>query len=503
MDEKTSLYPYVLFLLPACGAIWVALFGKEKGLLREGVSFAAVALTLVFSAQIVWRSLAAGRGAFMVTAFSRNMMIDSFSAVMALLFNVMLLLILLYSFRYMKSHVDSGQVRDGRLRWFYSLVMAFDATMMLTVVSNNLIMLYISVEASTLSTALLVCFFRDRRGLEAAYKYIVLIVVGIAFALMGCVLLYASVVPHITGQNALLLTEIGKVVAIIPKNIAILSVACLMIGFSTKGGLIPFHFWLPDAHAEAPAPVSAMLSGLIIKVGAYAFARTVTVFTPTYPAVAVYVAAVACLSMVIAALLSFAQDDLKRLLAFSSISQLGYVFGGFGLATYLGVYGGLFHLLNHTILKTLLFLCAGALIYATGTRSIRELGGLSRKMPVTALCFFVGALGIGGMPVFNSFHSKFAIFAAFAEQKLWWAMAISVGTGVLTVAVFVWAGYRIFWGEPASDRVLSSAREIPPAMVIPMVVLAALAVFIGVYPQVLYPLLDSATQCIMHTWKGV
>ncbi|MFH1953627.1 MAG: proton-conducting transporter membrane subunit [Pseudomonadota bacterium] len=493
----------MLFIVPALGALIIALCGKEKGFLREGVSALGVILTLVFSMYLVHATLFAGNKTITYTAFYRNIFIDSFSSMMALIINVMLLLILLYSLSYMRSLVNSGEIKESSLRLYYSLVATFNATMMLTVISNNLIMLYISVEASTLATALLVCFFRDGRGLEAAYKYILLILVGIAFALMGCVLLYSSAVPHITGHDALLLTEIGKIAAVIPRNVAILAIACLIIGFGTKAGLVPFHAWLPDAHAEAPTPVSAILSGLIIKVGAYAFARTVTIISPHYHVVMVYVAAVACISMVLGIVLAFAQDDIKRLLAYSSISQMGYIFAGLGLGTYVGIYGGLFHLINHSIVKILLFLSAGALMYATGERRISGLGGLSRKMPVTTFCFFTGALGISGMPLFNGFHSKFAIFVGLAQQGLWWAVAISVGTGLLTLAVFVWAGCRIFWGRRTSDKRQDSLREVPFAMWAPMGVLAGFTLLIGVYPQILYPILDSATKSIIHVWKGV
>ncbi|OGL45677.1 MAG: hypothetical protein A2161_08455 [Candidatus Schekmanbacteria bacterium RBG_13_48_7] len=503
MQEINSTMPFVLVLIPALCALVIAISGKQKGFLREGISILAIILTLIISVYFVITTLFNGDNTVIFTAFSRNVFIDGFGSMMAFLINVLLLVIVIYSITYMKSAVDSGEIEDSRLRSYYALVMTFNATMMLTVISNHLIMLYISVEASTLATALLVCFFKNRRGLEAAYKYILLIVVGIAFALMGCVLLYSSVVPDITGHNALLLTEIGKVANRVPHSIAIIAVACFIIGFGTKGGLIPFHAWLPDAHAEAPAPISALLSGLIIKIGAYAFARTVVIFSPHYNIIVIYVSIIACISMFLGILLAFAQDDIKRLLAFSSISQISYVFGGLGLGSYVGIYGGLFHLINHSILKTLLFLAAGALMYATGTRKISELGGLANKMPITSVCFFIGALGISGMPLFNGFHSKFAIFVAFAQQKLWWALAVAVGTGILTLAVFVWTGYRIFWGKPASDKIYNSAREIPFAMWAPMVVLSGFILLIGLYPQIVYPILNSATQSIIQIWKGV
>lgn len=499
MNETTSLLPLILFAIPAVTALTVAVFGKEKGVLREGMSVLGVVLTLIISVYFVGTTLLR-ENTLTYTAFYRNIFIDGFGSMMALLVNCMLLVIVIYAFSYMKTHVDSGEIKDTSLRLFYSLIMTFNATMMLSVISNNLIMLYIAVEASTLATALLVCFFRNGRGLEAAYKYIVLIVVGIAFALMGCVLLYSAAVPYITGHNAVLLSEIGDIAAVIPRNVAVIAVACFIIGFGTKAGVIPFHSWLPDAHAEAPTPVSAILSGLIIKIGAYAFARTVTIFSPHYHVIMIYVTAIACMSMFLGIVIAFAQDDIKRLLAFSSVSQISYIIAGLALGSYVGIYGGLFHLVNHSILKVLLFFTAGALTCASGTRKISELGGLSRKMPITSVCFFVGALGISGMPLFSGFHSKFAIFVALAQQGLWWAVAIAVATGVLTLGVFVRTGYKIFWGEPASDKMFSSAREQPVAMWSPMALLAFLTVLIGLYPQILFPILNGATQSVLRIW---
>ena len=502
MKEIASILPFMLFLFPAAASLVVAVSGRKKGFSREGVSLLGVVLSLILSCYYCNRTLLNGSETGVFTVFYRNIFIDGFGSLMALLVNVMLLLVLLYSFSYMKTLTAEGKILDRSLRFYYSLLSAFNATMMLTFIANHLILFFIAIEASTLATAQLVGFFRDRRSLEAAYKYMVLIIVGIAFSLMGCVLIYSASVPHLTGHNAILLSEIGRIASVIPKNVALLAVAFFIIGFSTKGGLIPFHPWLPDAHSEAPAPVSALLSGLIIKIGVYAFARTVTIFCRHYPVIILYVAAVACISMLLGILLAFAQKDLKRLLAASSISQISYIFTGLCLGSYLGIYGGIFHLVNHSMLKSLLFLTAGSLMFAAKTRDIRDMGGLYKKMPVTSVCFFVGGLGIAGMPLFSGFHSKFTIFAALGQQHLWWALAISVLTGVLTVSVFAWAGSRIFWGTPADSETMEQIREAPFGMWAPMVIIAGMVIVIGLYPNCIYPILDSASKSILSIAEG-
>ena len=175
-----------------------------------------------------------------------------------------------------------------------------------------------------------------------------------------------------------------------------IAAAFLVVGFGTKAGIAPFHPWLPDAHAEAPTPVSVLLSAVMIKMAVYAMARTVSIFLPTWSQLSLFLVGIGCFTMLLGIVMALTQDDLKRLLAYSSVSQIGYIVAGVGLGTYLGCYGGLFHLLNHAIFKGLLFMCVGAVVYATGLRRISELAGLRRRMPVTGLCFLVGALAIAG-----------------------------------------------------------------------------------------------------------
>jgi formate hydrogenlyase subunit 3/multisubunit Na+/H+ antiporter MnhD subunit len=264
------------------------------------------------------------------------------------------------------------------------------------------------------------------------------------------------------------------------------------------------HSWLPDAHAKAPTPISALLSGLVIKIGAYAFLRTVTIFAPHYKGIVLFGSTLACISMFLGILLAFSQDDIKSLLAFSSISQISYIFCAFSLGSYLGIYAGIFHLLNHAILKSLLFLSVGAIIYATGSRKMSRLHCLSKKMPITSFCFLVGALGIGGMPIFSGFQSKFAIFVALADQGLWLALGIAIATSIMTISLFAWTSYRILWSNPHNHESNShESKEVPFVMWAPMLVLSGMVILVGLYPQAVYPLVNRATQVILDIIKGV
>ncbi len=239
----------------------------------------------------------------------------------------------------------------------------------------------------------------------------------------------------------------------------------------------------------------------MLKMAAYALARLVTVFYPAFSPVSIFLVALGAFTMLLGIILALAQDDLKRLLAYSSVSQMGYVLMGLGLGTYLGVYGGLFHVLNHGLGKSLLFMCTGALIYATGARRISELGGLGKNMPVTSACFFVGALAISGMPPLNGFMSKVTIFIATASAHQWWATAIAVFTSLLTMVALTRAAWAVFWGQPkyATDG-SGPSRQItdpPVGLLIGMVPLAAACVLLGIYPQAVYPMLNAATKSLL------
>jgi len=219
----------------------------------------------------------------------------------------------------------------------------------------------------------------------------------------------------------------------------------------------------------------------------------VSIFYPSWPQLTVFAVALGTFTMVLGIVIALTQDDLKRMLAYSSVSQMGYVLVGLGLGTYLGCYGGLFHLLNHAIYKALLFMCVGAVIYATGIRKVSELGGLARSMPVTSACFFVGALAIAGFPPLNGFMSKLTVYLALAKAGLWWACVIAIAASVLTMVVLVRAAYSVFWGDPHGAALAQlQVREVPVVMWVPMVCLAAACVVLGIFPQAPFPLLDRA-----------
>jgi len=488
--NEVSVLPAAVFLLPVLAGVIVFSATRMGRAFQQWVSVLTAALVAGLGGWMAYRTLSG----VVLTTWSRELRVDALSALMVVIISGIGLLACIYSTRYLGEGKAEG-VAAGRTRVFYGLLMWFLGTMLWGCVTNNVIMLYVAIEATTLTSGLLVAFYWDRRALEAGYKYLMLLTIGITFALFGCVLLYAGAASthKLAGASALLISDIRGVVQFIPRGTAAITIAFLVIGFGTKAGIAPFHPWLPDAHAEAPTPVSVLLSGVMIKMAVYALARTASIFYPAWPQVTIFLVALGTVTMLLGIILALTQNDLKRLLAYSSVSQMGYVLAGIGLGTYLGCYGGLFHLLNHAVYKSLLFMCVGAVMYATGARRISELGGLASRMPITSACFFLGALSLAGFPPLNGFWSKLTLYLAFAHAGLWWAAVIAILTSVLTTVVMVRAGVKVFWGNRLSGyEVTATPREIPVRMSVPMVVLAGTCVLLGVFPQAPWPLLNRA-----------
>ncbi len=504
--EVGSLLPAAAFLVPIVSGCLIVALPKRAHRVAQVIALATVA---IMGALAIWMAVRVVHGE-VLTAWSDELRVDGLSALMVVVVALIGLAAILYSVEYIEHQPLLDRIGVGkaerRLAIFYALLVWFLGTMTWAAVTNNIVMLYVAVEATTLTSGLLVAFFWDRRALEAGYKYLMLLTVGITFALFGCVMVYAAGAGtgRLTGREALLISSLRSVAPLMPHRTALLATALLVVGFGMKAGLAPFHAWLPDAHAEAPTPVSVLLSGVMLKVALYALARTVSIFFPSLPQITVFAVALGAFTMLLGVIMAMAQDDLKRLLAYSSVSQMGYVLAGVALGTYLGAFGGLFHLLNHALFKSLLFMTAGAVIYATGRRRVSELGGLAKQMPITSACFVVGALAIAGFPPFNGFMSKFTIYLALADSGLWWAVVIAVFTSLLTMVALIRPAYRVFWGEPAQPAaVLERAREVPPTLWIPMLALAAACLVLGVAPGIANALLHRAAVLIATVGAGL
>lgn len=429
-----------------------------------------------------------------IACLGEEILVDGLSAFMALLIALLSFVCAVYSSAYLAlPHLKEAP--EERLRMFQTLFLVLEFTLFWTVMTNNIVLLWVALEATTLASALLVSFYWNRRALEAGYKYLLLLTVGITSALFGCVLFYAAAAPHLGDEPALLITNLRLVVGKLPEHIALIVAVLLIIGFGTKAGLAPFHPWIPDAHAEAPTVMSAILSGIIIKVPLYAILRIMTLFAPRFPELGSLLLGIGIFSMLIGSLLALLQEDLKRLLAYSSAAQIGYVVAGIGVSSYLGYYGALLHIAHHAMTKALLFMAGGIVAAMANTRQIPALGGIARKMPATSIFFLIGALSLGGVPLFSGFISKLTIILALTQARAWISVVVAVGVSLLTLAYILRAFQQVFWGESRSQEAASeNIKEAPLPMLLAMALLALGIFAIGLGAQLLDPILDLAAR---------
>ena len=471
----------VLFL----GAFLIVMLGRNKAV-RNVLALLAVTASFCFLAALVkpvmingeiiayWMGGRVPAGGY---AIGIALEVDALSLFFGLLVATAVLVSCIYSIQYM-SH-------DHNVREYYTLFLMLSGGVMGLVLSGDIFNMFIMVEILTFAAVALTAFRNTAKGaLEAAFKYLVVGSMGSTCILVGTIMLYAQV--HTL--------NFAQLSALIPGNLnnaTKLSFALLFIGFGTKAFIVPFHPLAADAHGAAPASISVLISGVLTKSGIYGIIRLCYFLFQSMGLGTVQFMLVffGCMSMFICVTMALAQHDFKRLLAFHSISQIGYVLTAVGLCTALGISAGLYHAMNHTLFKGLLFLAAGAVLHQTGTTDLDRLGGLSRKMPWTTVLFLIGAFSISGIPPFNGFASKWMIYQATYEKAVesgnigfLLVTIIALITSVLTLASFVKVSQSVFFGQLPKEY--ENVKEVSFGMRFAMCIFALLCVFTGLFPNV-------------------
>ena len=476
-------YPILAIMTYFLGAFLIVIFGKNRTV-RNAVGFLATAVPLCLLITLVkpvmmggdiiayWMGGRVPAGGY---AIGIALEVDALSLFFGLLVATAVFAAMLYSFSYM-SHDDNEPQ-------YYTLFLMLCGGVMGLVLSGDLFNMFIMVEILTFAAVALTAFRNTVFGaLEAAFKYLVVGSIGSSCILAGTIMLYAQ--THTL--------NFAQLSAMIPGNLNLattVAYALLFIGFCTKAFLVPFHPLAADAHGAAPAPVSVLISGVLTKSGLYGIIRLTYILfrTMNLGTVQFWLVFLGSVSMFVCVTMALAQHDFKRLLAFHSISQIGYVLTAAGLATALGVSAGLYHAMNHTLFKGLLFLCAGAVLHETGTTDLDKLGGLSKKMPHTTVLFLVGAFSISGIPPFNGFASKWLIYQA-AYQKgvesgnigFLLVTICCLVTSTLTLASFVKVTQSVFFGQLPKEY--ENVREVSFGMRLAMGLLALLCIVTGLFP---------------------
>lgn len=464
----------LLWLLgvPASGALALGLLGGRPRAPELNVAFslgtfgAACALTARVIAE---GNLLLGREQFFIDPF--NVFLVALTAFVGLT-------TALFSRPYMRIEMEHGRITAGRLRLYHAMYQLFTLTMLVALTTNNMGLLWVAMEAATLSTVLLVTLYRTPASLEAGWKYFILCGVGIAQALFGTILLYfaAEKVLGAAGVTALLWTHLDGVKSQLEPAVLSLAFVFLLVGYGTKVGLAPLHNWLPDAHAEGPTPISAVLSGLLLNVAIYAVVRCKVLVEGSLGSAlpSRMLMGFGLLSVVLAAFFLWRQKDIKRLFAYSSVEHMGLITFAFGMGGPVANFAALLHMTVHSLTKSAIFFAVGHAAQKAGTQLMDDIRGLITLSPAIGWGLMVGSLAILGMPPFGVFASEFLILTTAMRQQPWATPILLMALGVAFAAVFRRVQPMVF-GDTTAKRLPH-----PPAL-LPVFAHLTIVLVLGFY----------------------
>lgn len=418
---------------PLAGALLLAVIGERAPASR--VNVAVSLLTWLASLALGFKVVRDGS----LLVVNKLFFVDSFNVFLIALTAFVGFTTALFSRPYMQIESAHGRLTPGRLKLYHCMYQVFIFTMLLVLLSNNMGILWVALEAATLATVLLVSLYRTPASLEAAWKYFILCGVGIAQALFGTILLYFAAEKVLgAGGGALLWTELDGVKSELEPTVLSLAFVFLLVGYGTKVGLVPLHNWLPDAHAEGPTPVSAVLSGLLLNVALYAVIRCKVLVEGSLQTsfARELLMGFGLVSVVVAAFLLSRQKDVKRLFAYSSIEHMGIITFAFGMGGPIANFAGLLHMTVHSLTKSAIFFAVGHAAQKTGTQLIDGIRGLVTLSPLIGWGLALGSLAILGMPPFGVFASEFLILTSAVREYPWATPFLLLALGVAFAAVF-------------------------------------------------------------------
>ena len=465
--------PEILLVLgmPLAGGIALALFGHWPRAAELNVAFSL--LTFIAAAVLVARVVADGP----ITAAGEQFFIDSLNVFLVALTAFVALTTALFSRPYMRIERDHGRVSAGGMRLYHSMYQLFTLAMLVVLTTNNLGVMWVAMESATLTTVLLVALYRTHASLEAAWKYFILCGVGIAQALLGTILVYFAAEKILgAGVGSLLWTHLDEVKGQLEPTVMSIAFVFLLVGYGTKVGLVPLHNWLPDAHAEGPTPISAVLSGLLLNVALYALIRfkVITDGALERPFASHLLMGFGLASVVVAAFFLSRQRDVKRMFAYSSIEHMGLITFAFGMGGPVASFGGLLHMTVHSLTKSAIFFAVGHAAQKAGTQVMADIRGLLRINPTVGWGLMLGTAAILGMPPFGVFASEFLILTTAITQQPWATPILLVSLGIAFASIFGKVQPMVF-GD-------TTARRLPhPPALVPVFTHLVIVLVLGLY----------------------
>ncbi len=435
MNEAAFTPLMVTVFAPMLG---IPLLARIRTLPLAGWTNLGLCLIEFFASLITARIVLHG-GAFA----AHGLRIDAFNVYLVVLTTFVGLTTAIFSRPYMAEVCEQGRITRKRMRLYHAMFQGFQFTMLLALTTDNLGVLWVAVEGATLATVLLVSLYRTPESVEAAWKYFILCGVGIALALFGTVLVYFAAQQVVTHpEDGLTWSILYTHAHVLNPTVMAIAFVFLLVGYGTKVGLVPMHFWLPDAHSEGPTPVSAVLSGLLLNVALYAVVRFKMLVdgalaAGTTPQIAGHLMmAFGLLSFVVAVFSLQRQRDIKRMFSYSSIEHMGLMTFAFGIGGPLATFAGLLHMLVHSLTKSAIFVTVGHASHIAGTQSIDHIRGLIRTQPSVGWGLLLGVAAIAGFPPFGIFTSEFLVLSATMESWPWLTLFLFSGLVVAFAGLF-------------------------------------------------------------------
>ena len=453
-----------LLLIPAIAVPVLALVSDY----RLGSIVNVIACGLTFGAGVALLFAARRR--------SELLIVDDFNIFFVVLTTLVGFTTSIFSATYIAHEIEIGRITPAFLRFYHAMFQAMMGAMNVALLANNIGLMWVGVEVATLSTVMMVGIYRTPEAIEAAWKYFILGSVGIGLAFFGTILIYLTA-QEVLGEGlaAMAWDELARNAGRFDPRMMSLAFVFLLVGYGTKVGLAPFHAWLPDAHAEGPTPISAVLSGLLLNVALYALLRfkRVLAANPATLDVGAIMMTLGLISLIFAAFMLYRRRDIKRLFAYSSIEHMGIAAFAFGIGGPLANFAGLLHMTMHSLTKSAIFFAVGHVAQVKGTQRIAEIGGLSVTHPVLAVGFALGVVAIAGLPPFGIFASEFMLVSStFARAPL---LAVLLMAGLLVAfGALVLRLQDIVFGAPKGPKDPVKASYVPLFLHIALVLVAGL-----------------------------
>jgi len=368
-----------------------------------------------------------------------------------------------FSASYIDHELETGRLTPTHLRFYHAMYQVLMFAMNLALIANNIGVMWVAIELATLTTVLMVGIYRTHEALEAAWKYFILGSVGIALALFGTILVYMAALPVVgEGLDAMVWTTLVAHAARFDPALLNVAFVFLLIGYGTKVGLAPLHAWLPDAHAEGPTPISAVLSGLLLNVALYALLRfkMLLAANPAALAPGPLMVTIGLVSLIFASFMLYRRRDIKRMFAYSSIEHMGIITFAFGMGGPLANFAGLLHMTMHSLTKSAIFFAVGHISQVKGTQKIADMGGLTETNPVLGWGLVLGVVAIAGLPPLGIFMSEFLLVSSTFARQPWLAVLLVFGILVAFGALFLRLNGIVF-GEPRGPTAEAKASYLP------------------------------------------